>query len=401
MREISYPADLVIGNRRLVGQEQARSHVHKILQSGRLGHAYLLSGPPGIGKKALALAFAELINGVSNLTDLGERKFSKKSSWFTHPDIHLFIPLPAGAGSRELADRLALLAEDPYETVDFGLRPVLKTEGSSANRKAFYAIDYFNDDIRRVAFLKPNEGRRTVVVITNIEKMRKEAANAFLKLLEEPSGNLLFILTTDQIHSLLPTITSRCQVIPMQPLTTDEVERALVEHDGKEAGGAAYLARTTNGNYVYARFFEANLLKQNRKEIIEYLRASFTQDPFKIVGISQNWSDSMNSDGHLALLDMLETFLRDLMLFRAETDDKMIHNIDQLEVIRNFCASLEKARLEDMIAQTGEARRLIRQNIQARFLFTVMAVRFSYLMRGMDLPAGNGEDWRHIPAYMP
>ena len=400
MAQITYPDNLDIGGRRIVGQQAAREHILKILHSGRLAHAYLLSGPPGIGKKALGLAFAEVINGINNLTDLGASAFSKKSSWFTHPDIHLFIPLPTGVSRSELTDRVALLAGDPYEMVDFGLRPALNSDNSSTNRKAFYAIDYFNGEIKPAAYLKPNEGHKTVIVITNIEKMRKEAANAFLKLLEEPSENLIFILTTDHIHSLLPTITSRCQIIPMQPLPPREIEQALISHDGKDSEDARYLARTTNGNYVYARFFEANRLRQNRKEIIDYLRAAFTQDPFKIVKISDGWSDAMNSDGHLALIDMLETFIHDLMLFQAGASEESISNVDQLDVIRKFCDSLAKARLEDMIAQTAEARKLIRQNVQSRFIFTVMAIRFSYLMRGRNPVVSESDEWRHIPAYL-
>ena len=400
MTDFNYPDNLNIGGKRVVGQNMAREHILKILKSGRLSHAYLFSGPPGIGKKALGLAFAELINGISNLTDLDDFAFSKKSSWFTHPDIHLFIPLPTGVSRNELTDRVALLAGDPYEMIDFGLRPALNSDASSSNRKAFYAIDYFNSEIKPAAYLKPNEGHKTIIMVTNIEKMRKEAANAFLKLLEEPSENMVFVLTTDHIHSLLPTITSRCQIIPMQPLSPGEIEQTLVSHDGKDPEDASYLARTTNGNYVYARFFDADRLKQNRKEIIDYLRSSFTQDPFKIVKISDGWSESMNSDGHMALLDLLETFIRDLMLFRAGAKEESICNIDQLDVIRNFCKSLAKARLEDMIAQTAEARKLILQNVQSRFIFTVMAIRFSYMMRGLEPPVKDDEQWQHIPAFL-
>lgn len=67
--------------------------------------------------------------------------------------------------------------------------------------------------------------------MTQVETMRKETANAFLKLLEEPSDRLMFILTTESIDSLLPTITSRCQHIPLGTLTQAEVEQGLIEVD--------------------------------------------------------------------------------------------------------------------------------------------------------------------------
>ncbi|MDZ7682446.1 MAG: hypothetical protein U5J63_12215 [Fodinibius sp.] len=107
------------GDQRLVGQQFAKEQIERIVHSGRISHSYLFSGPPGIGKTAFALAFAELVNGVSHLTDLGNQRFSKKSSWFTHPDIHVFLPVPTGVSVEELRNRLELLRDDPYEIIDF------------------------------------------------------------------------------------------------------------------------------------------------------------------------------------------------------------------------------------------------------------------------------------------
>ncbi|MDZ7756090.1 AAA family ATPase [Rhodohalobacter sp.] len=188
-------------------------------------------GPAGVGKTAFALALAEAINGIDHLSDMGEYKSSKKSSWFTHPDIHVFIPMPTSAKIEELRNRLELLSKDPYEIIGFSQRPSLDDD-SSKNLQAFYPIDYFRNDIRPVTKLKPNEGNRVVVILTQVETMRKEAANTFLKLLEEPSDRLMFILTTESYESLLPTITSRCQHIPLGALRDKEVEQGLIEVDG-------------------------------------------------------------------------------------------------------------------------------------------------------------------------
>ncbi|MDZ7692911.1 MAG: hypothetical protein U5K69_17600 [Balneolaceae bacterium] len=107
---------------------------------------------------------------------------------------------------QELRPRLELLSKDPYEIVNFRVRPSLTDSESSKNLRAFYPIDYFREYIRKKAYLTPNEGRKTVIILTNIEEMRDEAANAFLKLLEEPSEDLVFILTTEHMEGLLPTI---------------------------------------------------------------------------------------------------------------------------------------------------------------------------------------------------
>src|SRR6056297_3256301 len=158
--------DFEFGDERLVGQQLAKEHIERLMGSGRISHAYLFSGPAGVGKTAFALAFAEVLNGIDHLTNLGNQAFSKKSTWFTHPDIHVFIPVPTSFTIDELRLRLEMLKKDPYEIVDFSLRPSITDESSSKNLRAFYPIDYFHEEIRPKAFLKPNEGRKTVIIMT-------------------------------------------------------------------------------------------------------------------------------------------------------------------------------------------------------------------------------------------
>ena len=251
-----------LGDRRIVGQDHALDQTKRIFTSDRLSHAYLLTGPNGSGKTAFALMMAEAINGVDNLTDLKGTAQSKKSSWFSHPDIHMFIPLPTSANITELTERQKILAKDPYEIVDFSLRPELGKDGSSKNKRAFYFIDYYRDEIRPKTVLKPNEGRRTIMILTGIDTMRKEAANAFLKLLEEPSGNVMFILTADKTDQLLPTIMSRCQQIRLSPLSQDEVCDGLMNYDGYNREDAEFLARISGGNYSLCRFLDLETLQK-------------------------------------------------------------------------------------------------------------------------------------------
>jgi DNA polymerase-3 subunit delta' len=387
------------GDRRLVGQDFAREQIKRIIHSGRISHSYLFSGPPGIGKTAFALAFAELINGVDHLTNLGDQAFSKKSSWFTHPDIHVFLPVPTNVSVEELRERLELLREDPYEIVDFSLRPSLTNEESTKNKRAFYPIDYFREEIRPAAYYKPNEGRKTVIIMTGIESMKKEAANSFLKLLEEPAEDLIFLLTTDHTEALLPTIISRCQHIQLSPLKTKEIEQALIEKDGVNEDEAGYLARVSGGNYAMTRFFDVDTLKSTREAIIEYLRYSYSQDAVNITETAQDWQSQENLEGQIAILNVMEVFLRDLLVYRSTENKDLITNADQLEVIKKFCETLADARLEEMIEHVNNCKPMVYRNVQAKLIFTSLALRFSSLMRGND-PVINKEDsWKHLPAF--
>lgn len=395
----SSAADISFGDRRLVGQERAREQIERIVRSGRVHHAYLFSGPRGVGKTAFALAFAEWINGVDHLTDLKGEAFSKKSSWFTHPDIHVFLPVPTTHSVEELRSRLQLLKEDPYEIVDFSLRPSLADQEASKNRQAFYPIKYFREEIRPKAYLKPNEGEKTVVVLTEVEQMRVESANAFLKLLEEPSEDLIFLLTTAHSESLLPTILSRCHHLQLRPLKTGEIEQALIERDGVPREEARYLARVSGGNYAMTRFFDMASLRETREAVIEFLRRAYVMDAVAVSRTAQEWQSENNVEGVLAILNVMEVLLRDLLVYRNTGADTLVTNADQIEVIRDFSDSLPAARLEDMIEEIGRLKPMAYRYVQPKLIFTVLSLRFARLMRGEDPAIDEQEPWRHLPAY--
>lgn len=391
--------NIKFGNRRLIGQHRAKEQVQRMLTSERIGHAYLISGASGVGKTAFALGLAEAINGIDNLSELGEFKTSKKSSWFSHPDIHVFIPKPTASKIEELRPRLELLAEDPYEIISFALRPTMDKDDPSKNLQAFYPVDYFRDDIRPVARLKPNEGNRVIIIITQVETMRKETANAFLKLLEEPSDRLMFILTTESYENLLPTITSRCQHIPLGTLSPKEVEQGLIEVDKLSKNDASYLARVSNGNYAMTRFFDVSRLKEDRESMVNFLRLSYSQDAKGLSTIVQDWQSSFNIEGLISLTNLMEMYIRDLMIYRETKNEGLITNVDQIDSIKKFVSALKDAQLEVMISEVDSTRPMLRQNVSPKLLFTVLALRFSNLMRGMDPFIPNNENWKHLPAF--
>jgi DNA polymerase-3 subunit delta' len=388
------------GDRRLIGQKHVREQLTKVITSDRISHAYLFSGPPGVGKKAFALSFAEIINGIDHFTDLNGHGFSKKSSWFNHPDIHVFLPIPRNVGTEELRKRLELLNDDPYEVVDFSLRPSLESDEQSKNKRAFYSVEYFSEEIKPAAYYTPNEGAKTVILISNIENMRKETANAFLKLLEEPSKDLMFLLTTDNPDALLPTIISRCQHIQMRPLTVDEIQQGLIEYDETEAEEAQYLARVSGGNYSLTRFYDVKTLKETRDQIVDFMRAIYTLDAVKLTDIINGWHSGLNSEGQIALLNTLEIFIRDLIVYRETETASLVTNVDQLNVIKDFCKALGDAKLEEMLEELEPARGWLYQNVQFKLFMTSLAFRYYGYMKNASKLDPFEEAWRHMPAYI-
>lgn len=388
-----------IAKNTVIGQHKVKQDLTKILESNRVGHAYLFAGPPGSGKKALALAFAEVVNGVENLSSIGSYKYSSKSNWLHHPDIHLFLPIPKNVSHSELRERILMLSEDPYAIVDFANRPGTSSDSDSKNKKAFYYTDYFRDDIRPSFYLRPNEGKRSIIILSNIETMQASVSNAFLKVLEEPPEDVLIIMTTDRINTILPTVLSRCQILICNGLSNDEIAQGLVEHDGLDRDDAEYMARVSGGNYALARYFDIRQIKEVRAEIMNFLRMSYLQDASELSPLINKWASEYNIEGMITLLNMIEVLLKDILIFMHTNDESLLVNIDQAETISRFVKSLKDARIDEMLAQIEPSRVYIKQNIQSKFLLTVLSIRFGYLMRGLDTIIRATDQHQHLPAF--
>ncbi|MFO7798731.1 MAG: DNA polymerase III subunit delta' C-terminal domain-containing protein, partial [Rhodohalobacter sp.] len=197
---------------------------------------------------------------------------------------------------------------------------------------------------------------------------------------------------------LLPTIISRCQQIRLNPLREEEIRNGLVQYDNKSEEDASFLARMADGNYALARYFDVNTLKQTRTEIIEFLRFSYTQDVPALLQIINDWNSKLNTENQIAVCNSIEQFLRDILVYREQKDSRLITNVDQLEVIKKFTASMKDARIVEMIEHLQDLKQLLYQNVQLKYIFTTLSMRFSSLMRGLDPLIDEKDAWKHLPA---
>ncbi len=374
----------------LIGQQRVKELLNNIIERDRISHAYLFSGSKGSGMLPFALRFAESINNSKNTPNI-------ESSWQKHPDIHVFIPMPSSAGSQERNERLEWLSEDNYNLIEYADRPDSDKERSK-NRQAFYSIDYFRSEIRPVTRLRPYQGKKVVVIMTQVETMRKETANSFLKLLEEPSEGVLFILTTHHYEQLLPTIISRCQHIAFGKNKLTDVQNALIDRDQMPKKKAALVANLTQGNYVKAKDIDLDIIQQGRAEMIDFIRSSYVLDAIKINSIIQNWTSTRNTEGLIQIVELLESFLRDLVVYtHTQNTESLIHE-DEVETIKNIVLNLKEADYHAMIDLLAPIYAELRQNVQPKLLLTVLAFNFSILLRGQNEYFANDYDFKHLPA---
>jgi DNA polymerase III subunit delta' len=200
---------------RLVGQEAAVAALRDALSSSSPGHAWLLVGPEGVGRRPAALAFAAALNCDVSPVGCGECLSCRKVLRGAHPDVHYVAP----EGQQILVDQI---------------------RGSATDR-----------GVIPEASRSPLEGRTKVFVIEDAAQLNPSAANALLKVLEEPPADVVFLLVTADAEALPETVVSRCRRIDFIPLGPQAIRTVLEDHHGLDAERAAWAARL-GGNLARA-----------------------------------------------------------------------------------------------------------------------------------------------------
>ncbi|MFQ6047097.1 MAG: ATP-binding protein [Gemmatimonadales bacterium] len=214
--------------RPIYGHDVLLDRLDGALASGRFPQATLFVGPPGVGKQRLALWVAQgLLCEYGPGAPCGECGPCHRALGLVHPDVHWFVPIPRPKASdpgkqiEEARDTLAALLEDRRQTALW-----TAPEGMASHSLASVRL------LQRSVALTPFEGRRKVVILGDAERLvvqeaSPEAANAMLKVLEEPPADTTLILTAADPQALLPTIRSR--LIPFRvPRVTDEAVRRFL-----------------------------------------------------------------------------------------------------------------------------------------------------------------------------
>lgn len=195
-------------NTLLLGHEAAEAALLQAYNSGRLSHAWLLTGPRGIGKATLAYRFARFLFAEGGAKASGGSLFAAPASSLAVAPSHQAFRQVASGGHPDLL------------VVERGIDPKRRRQ-----RREIVA-----DEARRVAdFLHLTSARDgwRVVIVDGADQMNSHAANSLLKILEEPPKQTVLLLVSDNPGRLLPTIRSRCRTLPLKPLDEREINKLL------------------------------------------------------------------------------------------------------------------------------------------------------------------------------
>jgi len=217
----------------LIGQEAAEAEFLRAWQSGRLAHAWLLTGPRGIGKATFAFRIARFVlsGGQAPVGLFGDPEPSS-------------LQMPAEA---PIFRRVASGGHADFKLIERGW-----SDEKQSKRKSEITVDAVREVGAFMSFT-PAEGGWRVVIVDAADEMNRNGANAILKILEEPPKRALLLLVSHSPGRLLPTIRSRCRRLALPPLATDLVIRLLQSHQPElSSETAAGLARLAQGSIGHA-----------------------------------------------------------------------------------------------------------------------------------------------------
>ncbi len=280
----------------VIGHERPIKLLQRAILNDRVVHSYLFVGNEGVGKKRVAVEFAKVLNCLERKTDEADacdRCLScKKIDDEVHPDVLLLEPEGQALKVDQVRQMQADLAYRPYE------------------------------------------GKRRVCILTAADRMAPNMSNILLKTLEEPPLHTVIILLANSSKAILPTILSRCQQVPFNPLPLSLLTGWLREEKGMGELEAHLLACLSEGSPGKALRLQEEIPQVRREEILrEWLGKGSPS-----FGEMEGWIESMpsNREGLVLILEVAKTLLRDLVMLKVLGDgSKLIHSdlVDKMKAL--------------------------------------------------------------------
>ncbi len=319
------------------GHAWAVLSLDRAVSADRPAHAYLISGPPHIGKATLArsLALALDCQAAESARPCGQCRSCQLITAGKHPDVQLIEP----DGARVKIDQVRALQHD------LALRPV--------------------------------EGRYRVAIFDQFEAATIEAQNALLKTLEEPPDYVVLIVLASDPELLLPTIVSRCQQVPLRPLTLAQVRDALIDQWNVEPNQANLLAHLSGGRLGWA------VTAANDSSIMP-ARAKYLDDLQALLKANHvarfAYAEDLTKKSDLArdAIDLWRTWWRDVLLAGSGSSAELI-NIDRADQIQELAQRVDLNQAKAAADACGRALWQMDKNVTPRLVVEVLLLDFPVL----------------------
>lgn len=318
----------------IIGHDRPVHLLQKSVESGRVSHAYLFSGPRHVGKLTLALELAKALNCQERDRPCGRCRSCQKIERGVHPDVQV-VDLEEGAKN-------------------IGIEVVRGIQDGVA--------------------LRPSEGQAKLYIFVEVERLSEAAANALLKTLEEPPPSVVMVLTALDPSALLPTMVSRCQQVDLLPVPTRIIEEELRRRTGMAAEEARLLASLSRGRVGWALRAIANgSVLRRRAAALERLAALPGASRVDRLSYAAELASLWGRDLEAAqeLLESWQSWWRDLLLCRLGLGDR-VTNLDMRERLEAEAGRYSAESLGRMVKAIQETASLLAQNVNTRLALEVL-----------------------------
>lgn len=317
----------------LTGHEWAVDMLKKHIVHGTTRHAYLLAGPPGLGRRTLAVRFAQALNCPTPIE----------------------TGIPCGRRCRDCKQ---------IESMKHADLTIVQSDAEGGILK----VDQIRE-ARKTLILKPFMSKYRVALFLRFQEANDNAANALLKTLEEAPSYAVLILTADNPEQLLPTILSRCEVLRLRPLPVGEVQKAL-EGRGVETPRARLIAHISGGRMGYAlRLIENDTLLERREERLNDLLTLLPATRVEKFAYADKLSK--DKDAMRQTISFWLSYWRDVMLRAAQAETPLV-NVDRNLEIEDLAGKMDLSSARTVVGGLENALEKLERNVNPRLLAEVL-----------------------------
>lgn len=368
----------------IVGQNQIKERLIQSVKQNKVAHAQLFCGPEGVGKMALALAYAQYLNCLNPKDNdaCGECSSCHKYAKLIHPDLHFVFPIVQKKKEKKelcndyLAEWRNFILTSPYRNLNQWL-DFIKAENAQG---MIYAKE--SDEILKKLSLKIYEGKYKVMIIWYPERMNQECSNKLLKLLEEPYGNTVFLLVSNNPDQIIGTIQSRAQRINIKAIDDISLKTKLQESyklTDEVAENVAHLAR---GSYLKA----VEVLEQSEDTelfhqlFVEMMRAAWLKNIKEIKRIAETLA-AVGREKQRSFIRYSLSMFREYFVSNLQEESMVYLTPKEAQFGVKFAPFIHERNIIKFMEEFELADRHIEQNVNAKMVFLDLCLKVTLLIK--------------------
>ncbi len=352
------------------GLQNIKEKLYRTVESGKVAHAQMFAGPEGSANLVMAIAYATLLNCTERTGNdaCGACPSCRKIEKLIHPDVHYVFPVSNTknkTGKEVVSDGFIgewrqFVVQNPY-----GGPMEWSTEFGGEDKQLNISREESRNILRKLS-LKSFEGEFKVMIIWLAEFMHPSAANAMLKLLEEPPDKTIFLLVTYDQEQIISTILSRVQLLKIRQFTKDEITEYLIRKYDLDAAKASQVASISSGDLNHAIKLINEVEDDTHTMFQEWMRICFKNNQPQMVEMADNFfaANKINQKG---LFQYGLSILRDALFFQ-NNGQKSINGYDNA-FVENFSKTLNLEKLERLYSLINTAIYHLERNGNAKIIF--------------------------------